>query len=362
MSDLTHAPRENRRASSTTAATPQADKALALAPPGCGLDFVDRGLLASAGDCLGRSTDSVVQLKDLRKQDDSVVGSYDGLGGLESSYKSSWEGQKKSTGVSYFLQNARKPGGVVAPNGIPVPTAVAHAHVKDNGATIAGVSVKEAPGQQGAQWIPPKELSAQTRAELVNEMETQTPTPSEVTNIRKVSMVTGNWIAPHLPGDDAGTLKERVYRALPGGFVESASLPVDQIYDAATGQYQPDLYRTKQEAQSAAETMPWPEPEDSTPSETSDPMPAPEMTEPDTTPLGTTVTAKKSKTAKKKRKNKAPRLPAPENEANELTPPPTLPLASHSHSEVPVAQVPAPDYSLRGWYDWAKSFLPAFRR
>src|SRR5687767_3186547 len=203
------------------------------------------------------STPLSLQLKEIKSSDGTIKGEYDGLSTLESSYQSEWEDEKKAVGVSYWMTNAREP------NGTPVGRGVAHAHVKGNGKVIAGVSAKRRPGGgPTARWVPPSELSSATASELTAEMLALSPTPQEITNIRKVSMVTNTWNPPHqsVPGVTTPTkLNETVYIAEPGGFVQEKKLSAEFIYAAASGRYlSKDMYATPEEAEAAGLLMPMP--------------------------------------------------------------------------------------------------------
>lgn len=196
----------------------------------------------------------VVQLKDIKKADGTTVGKYDALNGLESSYKSSFEG-KKEVGVSYHLQNAKDAANTSK------PTAVVHAHVKDAGRDIVGVSVKDAPGPGGGQWVAPASLAPATAGALRTEMEGQAPSPQNVYRIRQVARETGTWTAPHYSGaDDYDTNpqglsqgkstnrpadeKEMVHFRLDEGEPWSDRRSSKHIYDATTGKLGKGLHKT----------------------------------------------------------------------------------------------------------------------
>lgn len=229
------------------------------------------------------------------KDGDAEVGQYDALAGLESSYQSKWEKEKKSVGVSYHMSNAEKT------DGTKLPRAVAHAHVTGNGQNIAGISVKSSPGGGGAQWVSPHSIHPATRAEILSDMQAQTPNPFEVTNIRKVSMVTGTWNAPHDPVPTVSKLNETIYIAEPGGFVSPKTISVALIYDINTGKYKRgDMFATEDEAQKAANKMPMPAP---TP-KAAPVKPAPAKVEP--APIGPTEAElkKRAKNAAKRQRQK----------------------------------------------------------
>lgn len=212
-------------------------------------------LIAAFGSGIRRAPGGAglaVQMKPIRSGG-AIAGDYDGLNGLESSYQSSWETEKKSVGVSYRMTNARTAAHLA------MPDAVAHAHVSANGSVIAGVGLKEQPGAGGAQWIAPKALDPVSAAELTQDMRAQAPNPRQVTNIRKVSMATDAWDdPPHQPGPQAKVV-ETIYVALPGGFVERKKLDAALIYDIHTGDYRAhDMYASEAEAAVAANLIPMP--------------------------------------------------------------------------------------------------------
>jgi len=299
-------------------------------------------------------TPITLQLKSI-KQGDNVVGEYDSLGGLESSYQSSWEGEKKSVGVSYHMVNARR-----MPGNVPVATAVAHAHVTRNGQLIDGVSVKDAPGGGGGQWVRPDALNSTTKAEIINDMKAQTPNPIEVTNIRKVSMVTGHWTPPHQSVPTTNVF-ETIFIALPGGFVEEKKVSADLIYDIATGKYlKTDMYATKKEAQEAADRMP--EPVAATPVPTTADAPDSTEAEEEEETGETTVTTEgvdkaavaSSKKAEKRRRQRERQKAMKATATSESVEPSSTPAETTATPPVQ-AQAGGLTAKLREWIDWIYS-------
>ena len=289
-----------------------------------------------------------IQRKDIKDTNSTIVGEYDGLGALESSYQSTYENEKKSVGVSYFLANARDNNGVQKPN------AVAHAHVKGNGKSIEGISVKHNPGNLGAQWVAPNDLHQVTTSELRGEMERAQPSPLEITNMRKVFIVTGNWQnPPHQPGDDPGPSKltETVYIVGADGFVEERRrLSADLIYDVATGRYRQDnMFASKAEADAAARLISRDESDNIVDTEEFDDEEefegAPELEQSDTTNVDTREfeqpgTTNVEPTSTKTRRNRRRKKKSTQSQAVASAPP-----------------VSKETMSMRAWIMWAASYI-----